>query len=81
MLLSPLQAVGQPWTTFFMLGATLVKFGLHAGNMKFNVRNEEWTSISAIICTVVPVYLITRYVRTKHTDNNRMNLLKIALTA
>jgi hypothetical protein len=31
----------QACSTFYVVQANLAKFGLHAGNMKFNTQNEE----------------------------------------
>jgi hypothetical protein len=35
----------RPDQPFYLVQATLAKFGLHAGNMKFNTQNEECVSI------------------------------------
>jgi hypothetical protein len=34
-------SLGQACSTFYVVQATLAKFGLLAGNMKFSTQNEE----------------------------------------
>jgi hypothetical protein len=38
---TPTDTLDQACPTYFVVWATLAKFGLHAGNMKFNTQNEE----------------------------------------
>jgi hypothetical protein len=36
--------------------ATMVKFSLFAGNMKFKIQSEEWVSICVILCIILNVH-------------------------
>jgi hypothetical protein len=64
-------------STFYVVRATLAKFGLYAGNMKFNTHNEE--RISTRICTILPVCVFYISSVRKYTSNNRKLLLKNAI--
>jgi len=39
------------WSVFCVVLTTTAKFGLHAGNKKFNTLNEKWTCIGIIMYT------------------------------
>ena len=60
-------------STFYVVRATLAKFDLYAGKMKFNMHNEE--RISTRICIF---YLCVFYISSakKYTSNNRKLLSK-----
>jgi hypothetical protein len=51
-----LDCTGQACSIFGMVWATLGKFGLHMGNVKFHTQNEE--CICVIICWISPVFLL-----------------------
>ena len=58
----------------FVVTATLAKFGLHSGNIKFHTQNEECVSMSITVCIILPMYFSISHVQLKCTDNNKNNL-------
>jgi len=48
----------QARSIFYVVRATLVKFDLHASNMKYNMQNEEWISMHIIICIILFAYFL-----------------------
>ena len=36
------------FNVLYVVQTTSAKFGMHAGNMEFNTRNEQWTSIRTV---------------------------------
>lgn len=58
MLLCPPFSVQYTHVMCYVVREISAKFGLHAGNMKFNTQNEEGISISVMLRTraILPVY-------------------------
>jgi len=68
-------AFGQPRTAFYVLRATWVKFGLHAGNMEFSTQGEEGIGMRIFIRIILNVFMYTSCA-TEYADNNRRHLFK-----
>jgi len=61
-------------STFYGVRATLAKFGPYAGNMKFNMHNEEWMYMYNSTCVSFHISTAKKY-----TSNNRKFLSKNAI--
>ena len=48
-------------------------FALHASRMEFNTQNEEWISVLAIICIILPLCFVHKSWVIKVYDNNGKN--------
>ena len=53
----------RPVQPFVWCGGTSTKFGLHAGNLKFNIQNEEWMRIRIIIWIILFPYFYILHVQ------------------
>ena len=62
-----------------MVWATLAKYGLYAGNMKFITQNEEWISIHVIIYIIVLYILMYTIWNNKYTDTNGKKFIRNAI--
>jgi len=53
----------QVHSTFHVVQASAVKFGLHVGSMKFNTWNKECVSVNIIIQIILHMHLFIHYVQ------------------
>jgi hypothetical protein len=60
-------------SAFYVERETSAKFGPHAGNINFNMENEECNRLA---CSIVPVRLSIQHVQQKYTEYNRETLKK-----
>lgn len=48
-------SLDQACLAFYVVRETSAKFGLHVGNMKFNIQSVEW-KVYLWLCVILPVY-------------------------
>ena len=53
----------QDWSICCVVLTTTAKFGVRAGNMKFNTQHEKLININIILYTILPVYYSVQYVK------------------
>ena len=55
--------IDQDHSTFHVVQASAVKFGLHAGSMKLNTQNKEFLSVNIIIQIILYMHLFVNHVQ------------------